>query len=55
MCPVQDIEVVIDWFSAVVWGTIRMCNSPICGTSEFTYPVESVDQEVYCTGTFFYK
>ena len=35
LCPVQDIEVVIDWFSAVMWGAIKMSNSPIGGASEF--------------------
>ena len=44
LCPVQDIEVVIDWFSAVIWGAIKMSNSPINGASEFSCPPESVDQ-----------
>ena len=35
LCPVQDIKVVIDWFSAVMWGAIKMNNSPIGGGSEF--------------------
>ena len=33
MCPVQDIEVVIDWFSAVMSGDIKMNNSPVGGAS----------------------
>ena len=43
MRPVQDIEVVIDWFSAVMWGAIKMSNSPVGGTSEFPCPLEFVD------------
>ena len=35
LCPVQYIEVVIDWFSVVMWGAIKMTNSPIGGASEF--------------------
>ena len=35
MCPVQDIEVVTDWFSAVMWGDIKMSNSPVGGAGEF--------------------
>ena len=27
LCPVQDIEVAIDWFSAMMWGAIKMSNS----------------------------
>ena len=43
MRPVQDIEVVIDWFSVVMWGAINMSNSPIGGASEFLCPPEFVD------------
>ena len=46
MHPVQDAEVVIKWFSFVMWGTIKMTNSPIGGASEFSCPPESVDQEM---------
>ena len=34
--PSQDIKVAIDWFSAVMWGAIRMCNSPIAGASKLS-------------------
>ena len=43
MCPVQDFEVVIDWFSVVMWVAIKMVNSTIGGASEFSCPPESVD------------
>ena len=55
MCPVQDIEVVIDWFSDVIWGAIKMTNSPVGGASEFSCPPESVDQGMCRAGTFCYK
>ena len=44
MHPIQDIEVVIGWFSAVMWGAIKMANSPVGGAREFSCPPESVDQ-----------
>ena len=44
LCPVQDIEVVIGWFSVVMWDAIKMTNSPIGGAREFPCPAESVDQ-----------
>ena len=44
MHPVQDTEVVINWFSVVMWGTIKMTNSPVGGAREFLCPAESVDQ-----------
>ena len=44
LCPIQDIEVVIGWFSVVMWGAIKMTNSPVGGASEFSCPPESVDQ-----------
>ena len=44
LCSVQDIEVVIGWFSVVMWGAIKMTNSPVGGASEFSCPPESVDQ-----------
>ena len=34
MCPVQDVEVVIDWCSVVILGAIKMTNSPGGGVSE---------------------
>ena len=52
LCPVQDIEVVIDWFSAVMWGAIKMSNSPVGGASEFSCPPESVDEGMCRAGTF---
>ena len=52
MCPVQDIEVVIDWFSAVMWGDIKMSNSSVVGASEFSCPPEYVDQVMCRAGTF---
>ena len=44
LCPVQDIEVVIGWFSVVMWDAIKMTNLPVGGASEFSCPPESVDQ-----------
>ena len=32
-----------------------MSNSALGGASEFSCPPESVDEEMYCAGTFFYK
>ena len=55
LCPVQDIEVVIAWFSVVMWDPIRMSNSPIGGAIEYARPPEFVDQEMCRAGTFFYK
>ena len=55
MRPVQDTEVVIDWFNAVMWGAIKMSNSPVGGASEFSCPLKSVDQEMCRAGTFCYK
>ena len=55
MCPVQDIDVVIDWFSAVMWSDIKMNNSPVGDASEFSCLPESVGQGMYCAGTFCYK
>ena len=52
LCPVQHIEMFIDWFSAVMWGAIKMSNAPIDGTSEFSFPRESVYQEMCCAGIF---
>ena len=52
---VPFIEVVIDWFSAVMWGAIKMSNSPVGGDSEFSCPRESVDQGMRGAGTFCYK
>lgn len=43
LCPVEDIEVIIDWFRVVMWGAIRMGNSPISGPSESACLAESVD------------
>ena len=42
--PVQDTEVVIDWFSVVMWGAMKMTNSPVGGAGEVSCPPESVDQ-----------
>ena len=55
MCPIQDIEVVIDWFSVVIWGAIKMTNSPVGGVSKFSCPPESVDQGMCRAKTFCYK
>ena len=49
LCPIQDIEVVVDWFGAVMW------NSPIGCIGESACPAESVDQKVCCSETFVYK
>ena len=40
----QDTEVVINWFSVVMWVTIKTTNSPIGGANEFSCPPKSVDQ-----------
>lgn len=50
--PFQDIEVVIDWFSVVMWGSFKINISPIDGASDFSCPLRSVDREVCCAGTF---
>ena len=44
MHPVQDTEMVIGWLSVVMWGAIKMTNSPVGGAREFSCPPESVDQ-----------
>ena len=46
LCPVQDIEGVIGWFSVVMWGANKMTNSPVGGASEFSCPPESVDHGI---------
>ena len=46
MHPVQDTEVVINWFSVVMWSTIKMTNSPVGGASERSCPPEFVDQRM---------
>ena len=46
---------VIDWFSAVMWGAIKMSNSPVGGASEFPCPPESVDQGICRAGTCSYE
>ena len=51
-CNVEDIDVVIDWFSAVIWDTTRINNSPIGCTSESACPAESVDQVVRSARAF---
>ena len=53
--PIQNIEVVIDWFSVAMWGAIKMSNSPVGVASEFSCPPESVDHGMCCAGTFSYK
>lgn len=40
---VQDIEVVVDWFSALKWGAIRISNSPIGGARASACLEKSVD------------
>ena len=51
LCPVLDIEVLIDQFSAVLWVATRMSCSHIGGASESACPVESADYETCCAGT----
>ena len=51
-CPVQDDELVVAWFSAVLRGITRFCNLPIDGASDFACPVESVDEKGRCFVTF---
>lgn len=46
---------VIDWFSAVMEGAIKMSSSPIGGANEFSCMPKSVKQETCCATTFFYK
>ena len=46
MNPVQDIQVAIGWFSAVMWGANKMTNSPVGGASEHSCAPKSVDQEM---------
>ena len=55
LCPIQDIEVIIDWFNVVMWGAIKMSNSPVGGASELPNPPEFVDQGICRAGTFCYK
>lgn len=52
LCPVQDIEVVADCISSVMWGAIRMDSSPIGGTDESACPAESNYEVVCCAGAF---
>ena len=52
LCPVQDAEVVIDWFGTVISVVIRINNSPVGGGSESACPAESVDEDVCCAKTF---
>ena len=35
LCPVRDIEVAIDWFRAVMWGAIKLSNSPVVAHVSF--------------------
>ena len=53
LCPIQDIEVVIDWFRTAISGAIKMTDSPISAASEFSCPAESVDQEECHANIFF--
>lgn len=45
LCPLQDVEVAIDWFNAVMWGAIRLCNSHVGGASESACLAKSVDKD----------
>ena len=49
---VPFIEVVVDWFSVVMWGAIKMSNLPVGGASKFSRQPESVDKGSDVTGTF---
>ena len=44
MHPIQDTEVVIDWFSVVMRRAINMTHSRAGGAGEVSCPPESVDQ-----------
>ena len=55
MCPVQDIEVIIDWFSVVMWVAIKTSNLSVGGANQFSCRPESVDQGMCRAGTFCYK
>ena len=46
---------VIDWFSAVMWGAIKMSNSPVCGASEFSCQPEPGDQGICRARIFSYE
>ena len=48
LCLVQHIKVVIDWFSTVLWGAIKVSNSPTGGANDLSCPPESRDEEVCC-------
>ena len=41
--PVEDIEVVVNWFGELICGVISMSNSPIGDASEPACLAESVD------------
>ena len=45
-CSVFDIDVVFDWFGAVMWGAIRMSISPIRGAGESACLVECKHEHV---------
>ena len=47
----QDNLVVVDWHDAVIWGVMKMSNSPIGGASESACPSESVDEVELCVRT----
>ena len=55
MYPVQNTEVVINWFSVAMLGAIKLTNSPVGGANELSCPSESVDQGMCRAGTFCYK
>ena len=44
LCPVQDNEVVVDWSSALMWGTIKKSNSQLLALLNSHARRESVDQ-----------
>ena len=52
VCFDQNIEVVVDTSGALMWGVIRMSNTPIGGACESAFPAGPVDEEVYSAWVF---
>ena len=53
LCPVKDVEVVIDWFIAMIWGTVKISSSLIGSASEFLCKLGSVARQVCYAWAFF--
>ena len=50
-CPVEDIDVVLDWCAAVMWAAIKMSHLPIDGASESVCLLEFVNEGGCCART----